>query len=209
MATGNFGHAEGLKYTHYGGIPYYANCGMRAVMPENGKVLSIKLYLGKSTTTNCTAWGMIWDRNTGAILAQSAAQSITNSAPTGLSGLQIYTFAFTGTPRIAKDTPIWIGYGKASNVSGHSLRFGTDNTAAGFIIDTNDTLQSTPGIMSAERSWADEALWVEVVYETGGEVKVWNGTSFSPKPAKMWNGSSWITKIVKQWNGSSWNESKN
>ena len=88
MATGSFGHAEGLNYAHYGGVPYYANCGMRAIMPENGKVLSIKLYLGKNTTTNCTAWGMIWNRNTGGILAQSAAQTITNSATSGITGLQ-------------------------------------------------------------------------------------------------------------------------
>ena len=208
MATNVFGHAEDLNYTHFGGVPYYANCGMRAVMPENGKVLNIKLYLGKNATTNSTAWGVIWDRNTGGILAMSDSQQITNTATNGITGLLIYTFPFNGTPRIAKDTPLWIGYGKASNISGHSLRFGTDNTAPGFFIDSNDTTQSSPGTMSVARTWNDEALWVEVVYETGGEIKVWNGSSFVSKPAKSWNGSSWNSKIVKSWNGSSWNESK-
>jgi hypothetical protein len=39
---------------------------------------------------------------------------------------------------------------------------------------------------------------------TGGNLKVWNGSSWVAKPVKVWNGSSWVTKPVKRWNGSSW-----
>jgi hypothetical protein len=37
-----------------------------------------------------------------------------------------------------------------------------------------------------------------------GQIKVWNGSSWVPKPVKVWNGSSWVVKPVKRWNGSSW-----
>lgn len=39
-----------------------------------------------------------------------------------------------------------------------------------------------------------------------GNIKVWNGTSFEPKPAKVWDGLAFVTKPAKVWNGSSWVE---
>lgn len=39
---------------------------------------------------------------------------------------------------------------------------------------------------------------------SGGNIKVWNGSSWVAKPVKVWNGSAWVTKPVKRWNGSAW-----
>lgn len=39
---------------------------------------------------------------------------------------------------------------------------------------------------------------------SGGNVKVWNGSTQAAKPAKVWNGSAWVTKPVKYWNGTTW-----
>jgi len=38
----------------------------------------------------------------------------------------------------------------------------------------------------------------------GGNIKVWNGSSWVAKPVKVWNGSAWVAKPVKRWNGSAW-----
>ena len=37
-----------------------------------------------------------------------------------------------------------------------------------------------------------------------GYIKVWNGSSWVPKPIKVWNGASWQIFPLKYWNGSSW-----
>ena len=39
---------------------------------------------------------------------------------------------------------------------------------------------------------------------SGGNGKIWNGTSWVAKPVKVWNGSAWVTKPVKRWNGTAW-----
>lgn len=48
------------------------------------------------------------------------------------------------------------------------------------------------------------ALRPDPSVSSGGNVKVWNGSSWVAKPVKVWNGSSWVTKPVKRWNGSAW-----
>ena len=37
-----------------------------------------------------------------------------------------------------------------------------------------------------------------------GNIKAWNGSSWTAKPVKYWNGTSWVTKPVKRWNGTTW-----
>ncbi|MGB7594696.1 MAG: hypothetical protein WBL80_03965 [Erysipelotrichaceae bacterium] len=205
MATSSFGKTGSIVTSRFGAVPYYANCGLRAVMPETGRILSIDLYLGKYSTVTPTVWGMIWNRSNGAILAQSASQEITNQADAYNECIK-YTFTFGSKPQVLKDTLLWIGYAKASNESGHSLRFGFASSGSGYAVDSNDTSQGSPGVMSAARTWADEAIYVLVTYETGGQVKVF-GTAFANKPVKVWNGSAWVEKPVKVWNGSAWVES--
>ena len=51
--------------------------------------------------------------------------------------------------------------------------------------------------------------WIAAVFAlrpegSGGNVKVWNGSTQAAKPAKVWNGSAWVTKPVKYWNGTTW-----
>ena len=40
----------------------------------------------------------------------------------------------------------------------------------------------------------------------GGQIKVYNGSSWNAKPVKVWNGSSWDIKPLKRWDGSAWVE---
>lgn len=39
---------------------------------------------------------------------------------------------------------------------------------------------------------------------SGGNIKVWNGSTFVTKPVKVWDGSSFVAKPVKYWDGTSW-----
>ncbi|WP_156666217.1 hypothetical protein [Rhodococcus sp. HS-D2] len=41
---------------------------------------------------------------------------------------------------------------------------------------------------------------------TTGQIKVFDGSTFVPKPVKVWNGTEWVTKPVKRWDGSNWVE---
>lgn len=37
-----------------------------------------------------------------------------------------------------------------------------------------------------------------------GQMKVYDGSAFVPKPVKVWNGTAWVVKPLKRWNGTSW-----
>lgn len=37
-----------------------------------------------------------------------------------------------------------------------------------------------------------------------GQIKVWIGGAWTPKPVKYWTGSEWVTKPLKYWDGDSW-----
>ena len=209
MAIKTFGYSASLPNSAFwGGVPYYANVGYRTTMPEKGKVLSIKLKLARYSDSDVPiVWGVIWNRSTGAKIVQSTnSQSPTNTFSSA-STLVTYTFDFPET-EIQAGTLLWIGYGKVSNQNPRALYFGKRTSMSGHNIDSNDVSQSTPAsTFSVGDTFTNEALWVEVTYKTGGQVKVWDGSAQAARPAKVWNGSSCGEKPVKAWDGSSWNES--
>lgn len=210
MAQGTFGYsALPVNFARWGGVPNYANVGLRATMPEDGTVLKIALRLGRYQNSDSPiVWGAIWNRSSGNLLAASlASQSPTNTWDGTFASLQTFTFDLPEV-KIAAGTPLLIGYARRSNESSRSLYFGSRNSLSGMTTDYQNVSRSSPGNFSAiSGTWSNEALWVEVTYRTGGQVKVWTGAAFAEKPAKVWNGSQWIEKIVKAWNGSSWKES--
>lgn len=210
MAIKSFGYTAALpNSSRWGGVPYYANVGHRATMPEKGKVLSIKLKLARYSDSDVPiVWGVIWNRSTGAKIVQSTNSQSPNNTYTSASALVTYTFDFPET-QIEAGTPLWIGYGKVSNQNPRALYFGKRTSVSGSYIDTNDDSQSSPAntFSGIDETFSNEALWVEVTYKTGGQVKVWNGSVQDAKPAKVWNGSAWVEKPVKTWDGSAWDES--
>lgn len=204
MAIKTFGYASDVNNYYWGGVPYHANIGLRAVMPEDGKILSIKLKLARYSASDVpVVWGAIWNRNTGAKIAQS---SNTVSPNTTIPTFADYVLNFPET-FIAAGTPLWIGYGKISNEANRALGYRTRNALSGYYTDRNDNSQSSPAsTFSVGTTYSNEAIWVEVTYKTGGQVKVWNGAAWAAKPAKVFNGSTWVEKVVKAYNGS-WKES--
>jgi hypothetical protein len=39
-----------------------------------------------------------------------------------------------------------------------------------------------------------------------GQIKVYDGGVWAPRPVKVWNGTSWQTKPAKIWDGTAWVE---
>ena len=37
-----------------------------------------------------------------------------------------------------------------------------------------------------------------------GQIKVWDGAAWTPKPIKVWDGSTWVIKPLKYYNGTQW-----
>lgn len=60
----------------------------------------------------------------------------------------------------------------------------------------------TVSATSAVSAWAAATMILRP--KPGGNVKVWNGSSWAAKPVKVWNGSAWVTKPLKRWNGTAW-----
>jgi hypothetical protein len=69
----------------------------------------------------------------------------------------------------------------------------------------------TSGVVDGTVSGAFRDQWLVLALVTrpagasaGGNIKTWNGSAFTAKPAKIWNGSAWVAKPVKRWNGTAW-----
>lgn len=210
MAQGIFGYsALAVNFSRWGGVPYYANVALRAVMPEDGTVLKIALKLGRNQDSDTPiVWGAIWDRDNGNLLAASQTSQSPNNTFTGsYASLLTYTFDLPEV-KIAAGKALWIGCAKRSNESNRALYFGSRQSLSGYTTDYQNVSRSSPGNFSAVTgTWSSEALWVEVTYRTGGQVKVWTGAAYVEKPVKVWNGSQWVEKPAKVWDGSSWKES--
>lgn len=39
---------------------------------------------------------------------------------------------------------------------------------------------------------------------TTGQIKYYNGVTWTLKPVKYWDGATWTTKPLKHWNGTQW-----
>jgi hypothetical protein len=208
MATKTFGIQPTLNNAYWGGVPYHANIGLRATMPERGKILSLSLKLARvNDSDDPIVWGAIWNRSNGTLLAQSNHTHSPTNTFTAPGNMVVYTFAFD-QPQIEAGTLLWIGYGKRSNQSGRALYYGIHTSTSGSTIDRNDDSQSAPATtFITDTPYSNHALWIEVTYKTGGQIKVWNGVSFVDKPLKSWSGSSWMEKTVKHYKDSSWVES--
>lgn len=209
MAVKSFGFFTTPSTAYWGGVPYYANVGQRAVMPEKGKVIAIRIKLARRTSSDSPiAWGVIWNRSTGAKIVQSTNSINILTTYTTAAAMPTYEFLCPET-LIEAGTLLWIGYGKVSNSSPKDLYFGIKSNQTGQYVDTNDDSQSSPAanFNNIDETFSNATLWVEVVYKTGGETKVWNGASYVSKAAKVWDGGSWLAKPIKVWTGSLWADS--
>lgn len=208
MAIKGFGYTDGSGLTgYYTGSGVGQGVALQATMPEKGKILAVRLKLAKyASTTYPKIWGMIWARTAGTILSQSANYiTPTNVYSGNPSSLQTYQIDMPGT-EIEAGTALWIGFAKDASGANLAPYWGVDESAAGYTWNRDDGNAATPQAFVSSAAFSGAAIWVEVYYKTGGQVKVF-GSSFEAKPAKVWNGSSWAEKLVKHWDGSSWKES--
>lgn len=208
MATRVTGYtALNPNFMYFGGTNNYHIVGLRTNMPERGKLKSIKLRLGRySSSDTPIVWGAVYDRDTGALIALSASQNITNTT-TALSHLSTYTFNFNDEV-VDEGRAILIGFARNTNQASRRLQFGVCTGVATAI----DYMHGSYGTPVSTFSYTDyinnTALWVELTYESGGTVRVFTGSGYVPAPAKVYNGSSWIDAFVKVFNGSNWVDSQ-
>lgn len=113
-----------------------------------------------------------------------------------LVGSSANTMNFTGAPT------------NYSDLASTTASAGGGAANAGSAIRQHNTATEDPGTFttSQDRWWAAFTVAVRPAGAGGstGQVKVWGGSSFVPKPVKVWNGSSFDTKPTKVWSGSSW-----
>lgn len=206
MALKTFGFLN-VSNSYYAGSNVSKCVGQRMTMPERGKILAVRVKLARYDSSSIPkVWGMIWARTSGAILSQSPNYVSPTNTYTNLASLAVFEIAMDGAV-IEAGTSIWVGFAR-STAAGQSLRWGFQTGQTGQNTDEGNGAATVPTTFVTSVTDADETLYVEVVYQTGGEVKVIDG-NYNPivKPAKAWNGSSWVKAAVKHWNGSSWKES--
>lgn len=207
MAIKGFGFTDSAGLVgYYTGSAIGQGVALQATMPEKGKILAVRLKLAKyASTAYPKIWGMIWARTAGTILSQSANYITPSNVYTNAANLVIYEITMPGT-EIAAGTALWIGFAKDASGANLAPYWGVDESAAGYTWNRDDGSAATPQPFVSSQVNSSQAIWIEVYYKTGGEVKVF-GSAFTSKPAKVWNGASWLAKPVKIWDGSSWKES--
>ncbi|WP_192378810.1 hypothetical protein [Rhodococcus rhodochrous] len=100
----------------------------------------------------------------------------------------------------------------SSALTGYAVRSDLNHTAmlsdsAGGITNGGFTQNTSVNATGANRTYNIGLIYTpgEQV-ETSGQIKVFDGSEFAPKPVKVWNGTEWVTKPVKRWDGSNWVE---
>jgi len=205
MAEKTFGYTATTEGT-YAGSAYSHGVGMAWTMPEKGKIIAIRLKLATyAAATHPKIWGMIWNRTSGAILSQSAGYVSPTNVYVNASDLDVFEIAMPGTI-IAAGALLLIGFAKDSSGANLAPWWGLDNSATGYTWYEDNGSNATPVAFVVAETHSNAALYAQVVYETGGQIKVF-GASFVAKPAKVWNGASWLAKPVKIWDGTIWKES--
>lgn len=207
MAQKSFGFTE-IDYSYLAGSNISKCVGQRTTMPEKGKIIALRIKMAKQASTEYPiVWGMIWARPSGAILSQSPSSiTPTNTyVSPNLATLWVYEFAMDGAV-IDAGTSIWIGFSRHT-AAGKAIQWGFQRSRSGQNTDEGNGAATGPTTFVTSVTDANETLYVEVVYQTGGEIKTFNGSGFVSKPVKVWNGSTWAGKPVKRWNGAAWVES--
>lgn len=97
----------------------------------------------------------------------------------------------------------------ASNQNGTSRRIaGFMSAHTGWASGAYDPVAETGTQTSANEAWTAHIMVLRPAASGGstGQIKVWNGSVFTPKPIKVWDGTSWVVKPLKRWNGTTWVE---
>lgn len=140
-------------------------------------VTATVINTGVPPTTNITP------ATSGAVPVFSAAYALSSTSPPALTNASLSGY-LSANPNISGTDGV-LAFGYRSWTSG-AINAGTWSGA-----NTNANNSATATALALRPA-------------SGGQIKVWNGSSWTAKPVKVWNGSSWVKKPVKRWNGSSW-----
>lgn len=208
MAIKGFGYTGVVDQALYNGSSVGQGVALAAVMPEKGKILAVRVKLARYPGSAPRVYGVVWNRSTGAVITQSPAYTEPNSdyVSGNLSTLKLYQLAVNEAV-VEAGTLLWIGFSKDASAASRACYYGVDENAPGYTWHRDDGPSAVPAPFVVSNTYTNQALWVEVYYETGGQVKVFSGSAFVSKSVKVWNGSAWVPAAVMVWNGSAWVES--
>lgn len=217
MATKTFGYEPSLNIALYRELNKGAYMLAPFTMPETGRILKVEVKIGRFSDTsvnparlhNPVMHAGIW-RQSDKVLLSKSGPTQTGHTFGSVSGLATTAFTMDGAV-VPGGTALYAGI-QRNNTSGYvrmyyGMRRGGPQH---YEISGGSTGigNLTGSIVKISDSGYVTGMWIRVTYETGGQVKIWNGGSWVPRDVKVWNGSAWVTKPVKVWNGSAWVESK-
>lgn len=178
--------------------------------------------VGSSAETISSLWnstagaGFVGVTSTGVWKITDAAGTIPNQASVGPTANTWYRVEFAITPGTTtsngiaewaiyagdSSTAVWSGTNSAFNAGTTALataRWGRaqSNTyvARNVYMDDISVAPLSAGFLGTS---------IAATGSTGGQVKVWNGSSWAAKPVKEWTGTAWVQKPLKRWTGTSW-----
>lgn len=152
-----------------------------------------------SWTTQATANTPTARRSSGYMVIGSSFYVACGRPPTGTWFSDTQELNFTAAPAS------WVWTNKAPLVyQATAIAVSSLVTNASYHWQAWGVTGATTGAATSFGSNSESATDFITGSGTGGNIKVWNGSSWVAKPAKHWNGSSWVTKPVKRWTGSAW-----
>jgi hypothetical protein len=190
--------------------------GTLVEMPEDGKLVRVEIKVAGLDYSD-PVYGYqnepgyvvpaIWDASTGAVLSKGSARLL----PASPGGTQPWESFDISDVSLKAGRDIIVGFWRHSNSSGYSTQWDYCTTveADAFTTYGHHLYGSSSGPLSFVKSasYSGRSLNFRLFYESGGRVKVWNGSTWAVKTPKVWNGSAWVNTLAKVWDGLAWQES--
>lgn len=184
-------------------------------LPEAGRITRLEFKVGGLTGYNDPVYGYqsnksgeaaaaIWNPQ-GVVLTKSAAKKL---PPTTVSGSTSHApwVSFPVTPLDVKaGQSMLVGFWRRSNSSSYATQWPYNSAASGYTTYSHNLSDSSSGPLPFRTSttYSSRSLNFRVWYETGGGVKVWNGSTWVGD-IRVWDGAAWVPGKVSVWDGSRW-----
>ena len=192
--------------------------GQLVTMPETGKVTSIRIqvaglgpyydpvYHNQQDPTKVAA--AVWDASTGKKITESAVVQL-GPEDGGTASWKVFNVPDTW---IEAGRDLIVGFWRIKTTTAWATQWDYNDAGAASgetYVQMNSGANYNDGpvkFVISERT-RGKSINYELNYQTGGQLKVWDGTTWKPGSAKVWDGSAWVEGVVKYYDGSDWIES--
>lgn len=189
----------------------------RITMPEDGKITRVEFKIAGLTYTDPVygyvneqgrAAGAVWDASTNVLLTKSAIKVLPKAGVSGTTSYAPWVSFDVPDLTVKKGRALMVGFWRDSGSTAYSTQWPYNSAASGYTTYAHNSYGSTGGAFNFIKSetYSSRSLIFRVWYESGGSLKVFNGSSWRLGTVKIFDGTKWVPATVKVFDGTNWVE---